>query len=243
MVKLEQARLTQRLIRKDYWPELGVSTLNKAIEAIDAGRKEEAKALVQYLWTEPMQLHDGFTDWLWLFYTMIGNEGEEKLTKYYEQTNYSSGFFDMFLRGSVEESVQHMAELMRGHGSGPGRLGDIAVRDEGDKYVVEADPCGSGGRMRRGDTLGGPRAAAPFNYLVVKKAYPWTWGKTGVPAYCTHCAALEIASVERFGYPIFVTEYSDDPWQPCRYIFYKDPEAIPERYFTRLGKSKPTPRK
>ncbi len=239
MVKLEHCDALQRPMRKDDWPELGVSTVTKAFQAIDDGRTEEAKELVLYLKTELLLLHDNYADWLWDFYTYIGGMGEEELSKYYEQRQYMENFLYILPTGSVEECVQGMAEFMRGHGSGEDRLGNIDVRDEGTRYVVESDPCGSGGRMRRGDAFG-PRTQAPFNNLVVKNAYPWTWGKPNVPAYCTHCAALEIASIHRFGYPIFVTDYSEDPNLPCRYLFYKRPEDIPEEFFNRLGKVKPS---
>jgi len=37
----------------------------------------------------------------------------------------------------------------------------------------------------------------------------------------------------------WVTGYPDNPWEPCRYIAYKDLDWIPEEYYTRLGKVKP----
>jgi hypothetical protein len=56
-----------------------------------------------------------------------------------------------------------------------------------------------------------------------------------VPGYCTHCAINELESMRRLGYPILVTEFESDPQKPCGWTVYKDPNLIPERYFTRLG--------
>ena len=60
------------------------------------------------------------------------------------------------------------------------------------------DPCGSGGRMRRGDAIDGTpsRFGPPSGFGVTSKAYPWSWGKEGVPYDCLHCANMEILSIE-----------------------------------------------
>ena len=73
----------------------------------------------------------------------------------------------------------------------------------------------------------------------IKKAYPWTWDKKEVCVYCTHCSLfLEIIPVELRGFPLAVLEYPDRPEDPCVWFFYKTPELIPEKYFTRIGKTK-----
>jgi hypothetical protein len=113
-------------------------------------------------------------------------------------------------------------------------MGDITVAEEEDKYVIYLDPCGSGGRMRREG-----RDKPPYNYGKTKKAYPWSWGKAGVPYYCVHCCIWsEIIPTEQQGYPHRVTAYSDDPNEPCAFYIYKRPELIPEEYFARIGKKK-----
>jgi hypothetical protein len=45
-------------------------------------------------------------------------------------------------------------------------------------------------------------------------------------------------AIEAQGYPVKITEYSDDPNAPCVWLFYKKPELIPEHYFTRIGMKK-----
>jgi hypothetical protein len=221
---------------------LGVCTLSKALEAIDEGRREEAKALVQLLWAEDQAVHDSFVGWLWALISLVGRRlGEEELFDALADTMDRGTFLTWMTHFGLEEFVHSWAEMMRAHGSGPGRLGNIVVKDEVGRYVIECDPCGTGGRMRREDVRTMAQGEEAHNHLYIKKAYPWTWGKTGVPAYCAHCSILEFLGAEQFGYPVIITDYPDDPEQPCRFIFYKDPDAIPEQYFTRLGKSKPAP--
>lgn len=36
-----------------------------------------------------------------------------------------------------------------------------------------------------------------------------------------------------------ITDYQDDPNAPCRWLFYRDRDVIPDIYFTRIGKMKP----
>ena len=62
-------------------------------------------------------------------------------------------------------------EAMRGHLCGPERRGELDVEEDDDKVVIEFDPCGSGGRMQRGDLVEGtgPRAEEPYNLGVTTR--------------------------------------------------------------------------
>jgi hypothetical protein len=134
-------------------------------------------------------------------------------------------------------------EGMRGHLGGPGRQGDVEVVDEGNRVVVAFDPCGSGGRARRGDReLGTPPATERPEFGFSQSAHDWTWRRRGVCLYCAHCALVnEILPIERLGFPIRVTEYPERAEDKCRWILYKDPRDIPPEAYERVGKRKPTP--
>ena len=233
MVRLEKSKNLGRIIRKDDLSELGVSTWTKIEEAIQAGRTQEALDLVDYLKIEGKRVHDLLCDAFWGFETYIAdNFGEEELYKALRQMleSYYKGIQDF----TAEEIVQIRAEGMRAHRSGPGEMGNVDIIEEKDRYVITFDPCGSGGRMRRTG-----RTEPPFNFGKTKKAYPWSWGKTGVPYYCLHCCVWsEILPIEWYGYPLRVTAYPDNPDDPCAWYIYKKPELIPEEYFTRVGKKK-----
>ena len=122
----------------------------------------------------------------------------------------------------VEETLQRFTEYQRSNFS------DFTVVEELDRYVVRLDLCGSGGRLMRAK-----------NVARTQKAYPWAWGRSGVPYYCVHCCvAWEIIPTELRGYPFMIHLIAEKPEDPCVQLYYKRPELIPEEYFTRLGMTK-----
>jgi len=232
------------MVRNESMAELGVSSWIRIKEAIQEKRVEDAFDLVDYLLPEGKRPHDLMCDWIYTTLDFISKKmGEEAL---YDALRYAGEvirrpYIHHIEKLSVEKRIYLQAEGMRAHRSGPGELGNIEITEERDRYVLSFDPCGSGGRMRRTGQLDKlpPRTDPPFNLGSTSKPYPWSWGKTGVPYYCLHCCIWsEILPIEWIGYPIRITEYSDDPEKPCRFLFYKDPALIPEYYFDRIGQNK-----
>ncbi len=137
--------------------------------------------------------------------------------------------WDATYKLSPKENVVALAEHLRAHFSGPLRQGSVEVVEEEDRFRIVLDCCGSGGNMRRKlehlDNHG-------FEDL---SGFDSTWGRKQVPIYCAHCACNEIESVKRLGYPLFSTEFEPDPQKPCGWTVFKNPEAIPEERFRRLG--------
>jgi hypothetical protein len=141
-------------------------------------------------------------------------------------------------------------EAMRGHLVGPERTGDFELIETDDRYILRFDPCGSGGRMVRGDVIEGtpPRTEEPYNWSVSQEPHTWNHGKIGVCHYCTHCVRLmEEIPMDRFGYPVRVidppaageTEENGKPAK-CQWQMFKDPTAVPEEYYERVGRTKPS---
>jgi len=140
-------------------------------------------------------------------------------------------------------------EAMRGHLSGPGRRGDVEIEDLPDRYVMRFDPCGSGGRSIRGDEIEGtpPRMEAPYDWPVTKEPAPWNHSKPGVCVYCAHCIVLtEIMTIDAYGYPVRAVDpprygETDERGQAakCSWTMFKDLSAVPEEYYTRVGRTKP----
>jgi hypothetical protein len=140
-------------------------------------------------------------------------------------------------------------EAMRGHLSGPERTGDFELIEADDRYILRFDPCGSGGRMVRGDVIEGTpaRTEPPYEWSVSQEPHTWNHGQAGVCHYCTHCIFLmEEIPIDRFGYPVRVidppvqgaTEPDGSP-QKCQWQMFKDPTAVPEEYYERVGRTKP----
>ena len=140
-------------------------------------------------------------------------------------------------------------EAMRGHLVGPERTGDFELIETDDRYILRFDPCASGGRTIRGDTIEGTpaRMEPPYNWSVSSEPHPWNHFQTGVCHYCTHCIALmEELPIDRFGYPVRVIDpprYGavDEDGRPekCQWQMFKDPTQVPEEYYARCGRTKP----
>ena len=235
MVRLEKSKVLGRMIRKDDLNELVVPTWKKIKAAIEAGRTQEALDLADYLPVEGSRLNDMTCDNIWGYMTWIANNiGEEEVYRALREVSMAEQHYKMLQQLTPEEFVQLRAESIRVHRVSSEGMGDDAITEEEDRYVISMNPCGSGGRMRRKG-----RMEPPFNYGKTKKAYPWSWGRVGIPYYCLHCCVWsEIMPIEWFGYPQRVTSFSDNPNDPCIWYVYKKPELIPEEYFTRVGKKK-----
>ncbi|MEM4406283.1 MAG: hypothetical protein QXS68_04485 [Candidatus Methanomethylicaceae archaeon] len=234
----------KRVIRSDDWERLGIPTHKLIMEAMENGRMQDAAELLEYLGMEGKSLHDLYCDWIWDMLTKVAQVyGEEKVYWVCRETQGTwmlKRTWKAMVRMPVEDRVFITAEILRSHRCGPLQDGSLEVRDEGIRISLKMDPCGSGGRMRRGDPIAGTpsRLGPPYNFGVTQKAYPWSWGMVGVPYYCVHCAVNEILPTEWGGYPLWVTGFSLDAEDPCYWFFYKRPEDIPDCFFERIGFSK-----
>ncbi|MBA2578903.1 MAG: hypothetical protein H0V05_20050 [Euzebyaceae bacterium] len=141
-------------------------------------------------------------------------------------------------------------EAMRGHLVGPERTGDFDLVETDDRFILRFDPCGSGQRTVRGDWIEGTpaRMEPPYNWEVSREPHTWNHFTPGVCLYCSHCIILmEEMPIDRFGYPVRVIDppvYPDtdpDPAvrQQCQWTMFKDPTAVPEEFYRRVGREKP----
>jgi hypothetical protein len=247
MIKLTALKKLGRAVRLDDTEDLGQATAELICQAIDEGRYDDAKALARYTVPEGKALHDLFCDWIWDLLTQVAKRhGEQEMFETLrdaQSTWMLKRTWKGFLGLSIEQRVQFSAEMMRAHHSGPQQDGGIEVIEEQDRFVIKVDPCGSGGRMRRGDPVDGTpsRLGQPYNFGKTSKGYDWSWGKQDVPYYCVHCCVNEIMPMEWGGHPMWVTAYDPDAGKPCAWYVYKTAEAIPEEYYTRVGRKKPAP--
>lgn len=234
-----------RLLRTDDPADLGRPTSQHLADAIDNGRHDEAKKLARMTHEETKPLHDLYCDWVWDLLTKIGDKfGESRVYEMLRATQETwmlRRTWKAFTKMPVERQVQLTTEMMRAHRCGPNQDGTVEVTEDDEKFSITMDPCGSGGRMRRGDPVDGTpsRLGPPYNFGKTKEAHDWSWGRKDVPYYCVHCAVNELLPIEWGGYPLWVTDYDPDHSKPCVWRFYKSPERIPETYWTRLGKKKP----
>ena len=231
MYKLAMSETLGRKIRKEDWAELGIPTWTLLEQAIREQTTNQALELLDYLFNHEVKfMHDVYTDWVYGLLTYIAKTfGEEEVNKALRSIPMINPLDER--RGATvtpEEVMQRLAEAMRAHCARPG---EIKISEEEDRYVLSANPCGSGGKMLRTG-----RTKPPYNFGVTQEPYPWSWSKVGVPYYCAHCALWTgIMAIEKQGYPVRVTEFPDNPEDSCRMIIYKKPALIPEKYFAELG--------
>lgn len=245
MYKLEYWQSINRVIRQGDLKSLGESTVGLICREIDAGNYEKAKSLAQYFITESKGLHDLYCDWCYDILDKIarkyGEEAMYELMRESQSTWMMRRTWKSCIKMTPYQRLMLNAEILRAHRCGPRQIGELDITEDAEKFTLSMDPCGSGGRQRRGDPVDGTpsRLGGRYNFGRTSREYPWSWSQKGVPYYCVHCAINEILMIEWGGWPLWVTEYDPDPEKPCKWIFYKNPELIPNRYWERLGFRKP----
>lgn len=194
----------------------------KAIEAIKAGRTEEAIKFVKELAEDSHPVHDRMSEWSNALLTYIGDKlGEEAVldaTRRLMNEIYSDRF-EQLRKLSHEEIVQWNVRSARTHFS------KFYVEEDDEKTALVITNCGAGGRlMKEGKYDISDRY--PINWGTTKKAYPWSYNTVGMPWYCVHMyvweeicqkAGLKMRNQWGFQYDKDGNPIDD----PCRYVVYK----------------------
>ncbi|MBI4550775.1 MAG: hypothetical protein HY710_00760 [Candidatus Latescibacteria bacterium] len=217
---------------------LGVAPREQTIQAIRVGDVEAAVDWLDRMRLEFKNPHEILVPWVHDLLTNLAETyGEEEVLHSITETvdQIWGPRYATWDQMTPEEKLQLTVEGMRGgHFSGPQRRGDVQLADEGDRYRIAFDPCGSGGVMRRGDPETG-RAPYPTTGL---NTHPhlWTWQKTGVHWYCTHCCiTMEFLPGRRRGHPMRPLDHTLDHSAPCVWYIYKDETQTREYHYPRTG--------
>ncbi len=228
--------------------------IDRFVALCRAGGGAEGLDLLETARVTWLQFHDRKCDWLCgLFAAVARHLGEEHTIVIWDELMGSMypayARFDIDKRpwaDSLDEMLHMAVFALRGHLSGPGRMGDVNIVEEADRWRIEFDPCGSGGRTMRPDPDQNlaARIEPPFNHAIAEEEHDWAWNRKGVCLYCTHCCQLgQRKPIQLLGYPARVIEPpvwpSDDPNPKCAWIVYKDPTKVPERYYREVGEEKP----
>ena len=252
----EEAQLTVELARSnDIYPIkitirgqqcAPIHCLTDALmETFAQGKKDIAHEGIEDLMSWNCCVHEIYCDWCWALLTYIRDTfGENQFGPNMRSTmeDWITERYKDMAKMSPEELLQLSVEGLRGEFFGKDLRGDIEVSEEPDRYVLAFDPCGTGGRMRRGVPQLGtpPRTEAPYNFGVSTGAYDWSWSQKGVCLYCAHCADInELLPIDRIGHPMRVTEYPKEPGDKCRWFIYKNPDLIPDEYYAQVQRSRP----
>lgn len=231
-----------------------IADVVEAANRHDSGAAHTAMATAKETWR---RTHDRDVDTIYAYTSEVSTRlGEKAILEMWQSIlqpwfdeRYKRFDIDSFQWGESLDVLMYVTfEAMRGHLVGPERTGDVGFEEFDDRFVVSFDPCGSGGRTVQGDEIEGtgPRMEAPYNWKVSEEAHDWNHYTPGVCLYCAHCIVLtEQMPMDNFGYPVRVVDppvYSTGQTerQQCRWTMYKDPTAVPEEFYTRAGRTKPT---
>jgi len=235
------AQTLSAAICKTWWDfEFGVAPLNTLKTAIEQGDASPAASALERLWLEFKIPHDVLVAWINELLNYLSKETEQRVLDSILETHQSiwGDRYTTWDQMTPWEKVALTVEGMRGHLSGASRKGDVLVREEEDRFAISFDPCGTGGVLRRGDPETGrtPYQTDGFN----KEAHDWTWQKTGVHWYCSHCAiAMEWLPGRQRGYLLRPLDHTLDHNAPCVWYVYKDEKKTRAYHYPRTGQIAP----
>lgn len=246
------------------WDELGeragalANRIRVAPHAPDGLGEADALEQIEAVREHWRRLHDRWADLLSGVLTLVarrfGEDALEDCYRYVLEPYVDERYMVYDLRehsyaDTVFRNLYTTVEAMRAHLCGPGRRGDVELEEFDDRWEVRFDPCGSGGRVMRGDVIEGtgPRTEAPYEFGVTQERHDWAWNERGVCYYCAHCCfALERLPAERWGHPVRVVDpplYQGPGKDPkplkCQWTVYKTVDAIPAKAYERIGLTKP----
>lgn len=211
-------------------------TMDRALEALEAGDTEAARAACEAMKHEWGMLHDLMTESVLGLVTFIQDRlGDEGVADAWEAScekgwRRHAEAIDQLPRRTVAELL---AATWRAHStSGTGQdPGSFTIEEDDEKVTFVLHPCGSGGRLvRRG-------LYEQEGYGSTTEERSWSFGMAHRPLYCTHCAFMNESMPLRWsGYPLYPLDPPEDYHaDPCRWYWYKDPAAIPDRFARRYG--------
>jgi hypothetical protein len=220
--------------------ELARPTMERAIEAIEHGELERAKALCEEMKHEWRLLHDimveGIAGLISYVHDRHGDEAVEDAWQYSLERGWKP-HVEAIDRQDRKQMVQALAANWRAHsGSGTGPApGAFTIAEDDEKFTFAMNPCGSGQRLWR------MRRYGPGGYGTTDGAHPWSYDREEFPLYCTHCSFMnEILPIRWIGHPVYPSDPPQDfDRDPCVWYWYKDPEQIPARHYERYGEPPP----
>jgi hypothetical protein len=215
-------------------------TMDRAVEALDAGDVEQARRLCQEMKHEWQMLHDLMAESILGLVSYVqdtqGDEGvaaawKSQIEKGWKRHVHAIEGLDR------RKVVELLAATWRAHsvsGVGP-HPGSFSIVEDDEKITFVMNPCGSGQRLVR-------RGLYERNgYGRTREAHDWSFGRKDFPLYCAHCSFMnESLPIQWSGFPVYPSDppvdYDKDP---CTWYWYKDRDDIPARHWERYGAVKP----
>ena len=230
----------ERWFDEDELREMARPTMERIVEAIDAGDLDRARELAREGQGEWLMLHDLMAESILSLVSFIQQRLGDAGVKEAWEDGIERGWrrhhaaIERLDRRAV---VGLLAATWRAHSAGgvgehPGRF---TITEDEEKVTFTMNPCGSGQRLvRRG-------LYESAGYGRTREAHDWSYGRKDFPLYCTHCSFMnESLPIQWSGFPLYPSDPPEDyATDPCTWYWYKDPADIPERHWRRYGAVKP----
>jgi hypothetical protein len=234
--------VTERWFSDEELRELSRPTMDRAIEAIDAGEPERARVLCEEMKHEWLMLHDLMAESVLGLISFVQDRlGDEGVADAWTQCTERGWkrHHDAINALPRRQLVYLLAATWRAHsGSGVGEApGSFEITEDDEKVTFTMNPCGSGQRLvRRG-------LYEKQGYGRTRAAHDWSYGRKDFPLYCTHCSFMnESLPIQWSGHPLYPSDPPEDySTDPCTWYWYKDAADIPARHWERYGAVKPGP--
>ncbi len=231
----------QRWFEPEELGEMSRPTMDRAIEAIEAGDLDAAKRLCGEMKHEWLMLHDLMAESILGLISFVQDKlGDDGVAEAWEVTCEKGWKRHHAAIESLDrrQIVDLLAATWRAHsGSGVGdHPGSFTVTEDDEKITFTMNPCGSGQRLVRKGLY------ESNDYGRTRDAHDWSYGRKDFPLYCTHCSFMnESMPIQWSGYPVYPSDPPEDySTDPCTWYWYKDREDIPERHWRRYGATKPS---
>ena len=204
-----------------YWD----STNKQIVDALALGNTSDVLEISRDWHHHALQIHDQMMTYITgLLTTVKQNYDDQYVQELLAQIMDPSGM-QLTPSQSFRERVDTIVSFTRVH------LQAFQLIEDDEKVTFIASPCPSGGRL----VLQGSYSEEGGAEYVTGNT-PLTYGRDSLPIYCCHEPAMELATILKFGAPVFVVEPSDDlGHKPCHVHIYKRMDELPDTYYQRLG--------
>jgi hypothetical protein len=207
----------------------------QALGRLDQGRRD-IRDLLRDQHTEWRPLHDLLNLWVTALFSLIyGEKGMPYLSRLVWET-YVTMFdstYRMFSAMETKSLFRNLVRMWYYHQA------IFRVVEEEHRFVFLLDPCGSGGRLYRGEVwMPGVFRYGAGMLCEAREPDDITFQRAPFPIYCIHCAATNRDQFEGKPWPFVVDgEAMSEPSRPCvQYLYKKEaPRVAPPGLLPQVG--------
>lgn len=203
----------------------GDGDLAAVLRACEAHDEVVARERLETMRIRVASVHDQLVWWIQhLLADIAAREGEQAVCDVVVRT-YDDLWRERYAAWPTMTPLERLrisVEGMRGHLSGPRHRGDVGIVDEGERFRMVLDPCGSCGVLRRGDPDSGRPGCRPAG---TTERHDWAMNEVGIGWYAVHSAIVMEWLPMTEGRPPMRPLVGCDSAGSCEWLIYKDADA------------------